>query len=105
MAEGQGNQKQKGIGSDPDNSPNDSLNARGNTGELSFLKGQKGFGPSDSKTEEASTGTAESELSAQNVKTRSFKKQMESFVERDDIPNSMKRGVKKYFSIIHKETK
>lgn len=107
MADGMKGNKgnKKGIGRSPDDSPNSSLNPTKNRGRLSFLSGKKGDGLSESRTEEAASGTGESGLSAKNAKTRDFKRQMETFVERDDIPDSMKRGVKKYFSIIHKETK
>lgn len=64
------------------------------------LKGLKGNGPSQSSVEDAESGTG---ISGRRnaVQQRSFARQMESFVARDDVPEEMKVGVREYFERIH----
>ncbi|MGJ8723202.1 MAG: hypothetical protein ACSHYB_01490 [Roseibacillus sp.] len=64
------------------------------------LKGQKGSGPSQSTVEDADSGAG---ISGRRnaVQERSFARQMESFVARDDVPEEMKLGVREYFERIH----
>lgn len=64
------------------------------------LKGLKGSGPSESTVEDAESGTGISGRRAA-VQQRSFARQMESFVARDDVPEEMKVGVREYFERIH----
>ena len=75
----------------------DKLKDNGNTTQL---KGQKGTGPSITKIEAADDGTGVSHLKAE-AKERSFKKQFESFVQREDVPEDVKDGVKHYFESLH----
>ena len=65
------------------------------------LKGQKGQGPSQSTVEDAESGTGISGKRG-TAKARDFNRQMESFVQRDDVPEEMKLGVREYFERIHK---
>lgn len=64
------------------------------------LKGQKGSGPSQSTVEDAESGTGISGRRTA-VQERTFARQMESFVARDDVPEEMKIGVREYFERIH----
>lgn len=64
------------------------------------LKGLKGSGPSITKIEAADDGTGVSRLKAE-AKERAFKKQFESFVQREDVPEDVKDGVKLYFESLH----
>lgn len=75
----------------------DKLNDNGNTTQL---KGQKGTGPSLTKIESADDGTGVSNRKAE-AKERAFKKQFESFVQREDVPEDVKDGVKLYFESLH----
>ncbi len=65
-------------------------------GQLAELKGQHGQGPSLSAVEEAESGTGVSSRRGE-TKQREFARQVESFVQRDDIPESLKLGVRNYF--------
>ena len=69
-------------------------------GQFSKLKGLKGNGPSLTKVESAEDGDGTSHLKHE-AKQREFKRQFESFVEREDIPADLKAGVKNYFTNIH----
>ena len=64
------------------------------------LQGQKGSGPSDTMVEDTDSGTGISSRRAKAVK-RSFAQQVEQFVQRDDVPEEMKLGVREYFERIH----
>ena len=71
-----------------------------NQGNLEQLTGQKGSGPSLSKVEEAESGSGVS--SNRTTRTaKEFSRQMESFIERDDVPEELKIGVREYFKTIH----
>ncbi len=67
---------------------------------VASLEGQKGSGPSITAVEEADTGTGISSRSGE-TKKREFRRQMESFVRRDDVPEDVKMGVKEYFERVH----
>jgi hypothetical protein len=75
----------------------DPLKDNGNTTQL---KGQKGTGPSLTKIEAADDGSGVSHRKAE-AKERAFKKQFESFVQREDVPEDVKDGVKQYFDALH----
>ncbi|MGJ8672796.1 hypothetical protein [Rubritalea sp.] len=78
----------------------DSIDELANDGNLEQLSGQKGSGPSLSKIEEAESGSGVS--SNRTTRTaREFDRQMESFIERDDVPEELKIGVREYFKTIH----
>lgn len=69
-------------------------------GQTTQLKGQKGTGPSLTKIEAADDGSGVSNRKAE-AKERAFKKQFESFVQREDVPEDVKDGVKQYFESLH----
>ena len=73
-----------------------------NKGYVTGLKGQKSRGASRIKIEEAASGRGVSRRSERAVKAQT-KRQMESFISRDDVPPAMKTGVKEYFTKIHKQ--
>ena len=71
------------------------------SGQADQLTGQIGAtGESDTSTETAESGTASSGRKHVAQK-REFRKQLESYVQREDIPESLKRGVQQYFATIH----
>lgn len=65
-------------------------------GSLTQLQGQQGSGPSLSAVEESESGTGVSNRRGE-AKQREFARQVESFVQRDDVPESLKLGVRNYF--------
>ncbi len=65
-------------------------------GALAQLNGQHGEGPSLSAVEDSESGTGTSTRKG-SAKERDFTRQMESFVQRDDVPESLKLGVRNYF--------
>ena len=65
-------------------------------GALAQLQGQHGAGPSLSSVEESESGTGVSGRRGE-AKQREFARQVESFVQRDDVPESLKLGVRNYF--------
>jgi len=87
-----------GVGTD--NSRRDVREGLLDNGQFTNLTGQKGEGPSLSKIEDAESGTGVSQRTAV-AREREFKRQYESFVQRDDIPESVKYAVGNYFESIH----
>lgn len=69
-------------------------------GQYTQLKGIKGEGPSMTKVEAAEDGSGVSGRRA-TQRNRSFQRQVESFVQREDVPDDVKSGVKEYFKNIH----
>lgn len=69
-------------------------------GQNTKLKGIKGSGPSLTQIQAADDGDGTSQRKSKATK-RDFKRQFESFVEREDIPEDLKSGVKEYFTNIH----
>jgi hypothetical protein len=69
-------------------------------GQTSQLKGIKGAGPSLTTVESADEGSGVSSRQA-TAREIQFKRQFESFVAREDVPEQVKRGVKHYFEVIH----
>lgn len=65
-------------------------------GSLAQLQGQHGDGPSLSAVEDSESGTGVSTRRT-SAQERDFTRQMESFVQRDDVPESLKLGVRNYF--------
>jgi hypothetical protein len=65
-------------------------------GQLAQLQGQHGSGPSLSAVEDAESGTGVSGRRGE-ARQREFTRQAESFVQRDDVPESLKLGVRNYF--------
>ncbi len=92
MATGQG----KGIGSASVDSRRSETELTQDNGNRDQLQGVKGQGPSQTSIEAADsgTGTATRMIKAQE---RSWQRQLESFVQREDVPAEVKDGVKEYF--------
>ncbi|MEL7498171.1 MAG: hypothetical protein AAFN77_11205 [Planctomycetota bacterium] len=90
--------KKAGTGSV--NSGRDEKDDRIDNGQYTKLKGIKGEGPSLTKIESADDGTGVSSRQ-HKAQQREFKRQYESFVNREDIPEDLKAGVKNYFTNIH----
>lgn len=65
-------------------------------GQLAQLQGQHGTGPSLSAVEDAESGSGVSGRRGE-ARQREFARQVESFVQRDDVPESLKLGVRNYF--------
>ncbi|MFT4176820.1 MAG: hypothetical protein QM627_09195 [Luteolibacter sp.] len=65
-------------------------------GSLALLQGQHGSGPSMSSVEDAESGSGVSGRRGE-ARQREFARQVESFVQRDDVPESLKLGVRNYF--------
>jgi hypothetical protein len=73
-------------------------------GQLAELKGQHGEGPALSSVEDAESGSGTSSRRG-TTQQRNFARQTESFVERNDIPESLKLGVRNYFENLQSTTK
>ncbi|MEK6248110.1 MAG: hypothetical protein N2C12_08015 [Planctomycetales bacterium] len=69
-------------------------------GQYTQLKGIKGKGPSMTKVEAAEDGSGVSGRRTTSH-NRSFQRQVESFIQREDVPDDVKSGVKEYFKNIH----
>lgn len=69
-------------------------------GRLTKLEGTLGEGPSQVTIEDADSGTGVSRLRSESREV-SHRQQLESFVEREDIPRPLKAGVRQYFENIH----
>ena len=69
-------------------------------GQFSQIKGEKGEGKSLVAVEAAESGTGRSKIQGKSNK-KDFKTQTESFMNREDIPDDLKGGVKNYFNSIH----
>lgn len=65
------------------------------------LQGEKGDGPSQVEVQNSETGTGVGSGGKARQKSVDFEKQMESFIDRTDVPHEMKNGVKEYFKIVH----
>jgi len=65
-------------------------------GNRDQLTGQKGSGPSNTSIESADSGSGKATRAAQ-VKEKVWQRQMESFIQREDVPAEVKEGVKEYF--------
>jgi hypothetical protein len=101
----QGQMRMKGAGglapgAGTDRSKRKARDKAPNLGNVASHEGQKGVGPSITAVEEADSGTGISGRSGE-TKAREFRRQMESFVRRDDVPEDVKMGVKEYFERVH----
>jgi hypothetical protein len=87
-----------GTGSSSNTNAN--VNDAPSTGDNSVLKGMKGQGPSINTTEAASDGSGS--RSGPNARLiQQYRRQAESFIRREDVPEVVKSGVKQYFESIH----
>ncbi len=75
----------------------DELSAKG---ALNKIKGQQGSGPSQKNIENATSGSAISKRVVKQARNE-FNYKMEEFIKRNDVPDEMKDGVKRYFSNLH----
>ncbi len=80
-----------------------SVESRRNESELSQdngsrdqLEGIKGQGPSNTSIESADNGTGTKTIQVKAAE-REWRRQMESFIQREDVPSEVKEGVKEYF--------
>lgn len=73
---------------------------RKDNGNLTQLKGQQAEGPSRSSIEQAESGEGVSGRAGSD-KNRDFRKQTESLVQRDDVPEELKQGIREYFNRVH----
>lgn len=68
-------------------------------GNRDQLQGQKGAGPSSTSIESADSGSGAASRRATESE-RAWQRQVESFVQREDVPAEVKSGVKEYFKAI-----
>ncbi len=93
----------KGIGSSTIANRREESDPALNNGNQQQLTGIKGSGPSDTTTEAATEGSGHATRTAKARETV-WKHQMESFIQREDIPSEVKEGVKEYFKGIQQVT-
>jgi hypothetical protein len=65
-------------------------------GNRDQIQGIKGQGPSNTSVESADIGTGAATRQVK-LNEREWKRQLESFVQREDVPTEVKEGVKEYF--------
>jgi len=73
-----------------------------NTGNPEHLTGILNEGDSEKEILNASSGTGSRSGGGTKNSAAGYKHQLEAFVEREDVPEEMKFGVKKYFDKIHR---
>lgn len=88
----------KNAGAGSADSQNNSLTPE--DGQLDAITGIKSAGPSQTMVEEASSGTGVSSQRG-SAPAAEHARQLESFVGRPDVPESLKEGVKTYFESLH----
>ncbi len=108
-------QCQSGLCNNPRNSPNAGGQKAGwgsndanreetdeliDNGQFTQIKGIKGQGPSLTTVESAEDGAGAGSRRHES-RRRTFQRQVESFVQREDVPEDVKAGVKEYFKNIH----
>ena len=64
------------------------------------MSGTHGTGPSTTSVEEAGSGAGSGTAISEHQR-QEYQRQLESFVRREDIPETVKAGVKAYFENIH----
>ncbi len=69
-------------------------------GQTETLQGIKRDGPSVKTVEAAEDGSGTASQGGES-KARSYQRQYESFISREDVPEEVKSGVKSYFQAIH----
>lgn len=70
------------------------------SGQLTKITGQQGRGISQKTIANATSGSGVSRRVNRQIKAK-FSYQMEAFIKRNDVPEAMKAGVKRYFSDLH----
>jgi tetratricopeptide (TPR) repeat protein len=93
-----------GVGSDTARNRREATDEGSRRGKTVKITGQKGTGASRKNIEKASSGSA---LSKRVIKKTSndFSYKMEEFIKRNDVPDEMKDGVKRYFNDLHEGMK
>lgn len=91
---------QRGIGSQSDGRFTDRDTTEDPRGIETQLTGAKGEGPALVAVEDAASGDGVSTISSRRSEVK-FRKQMESLVRREDVPENLKDGVRNYFESIH----
>lgn len=86
----------KGIGSASSDSRRDASEQTQDNGNRDQLQGIKGSGPSNTTVEAADSGNGTATRQAK-VAEREWQRQVESFIQREDVPAEVKDGVKEYF--------
>ena len=90
----------KRAGEGSDHSQRKEKSALKENDQFAQLSGIKRKGPSNSSIEDAESGTGVSRRRGE-AKERSYQRQFESFVHRDDVPEDLKTGVREYLKSIH----
>ena len=90
----------KGIGASSNLARRDDRDELLDNGQTESLKGIKGQGPSQTTVETADEGSGISGRTATS-KQRDYRRQFESFVSREDVPEEVRVGVRRYFESIH----
>lgn len=90
----------RGIGSSSNFSERLARDEVMDNGNTESLKGIKGQGPSQTSIETAEEGTGVASRGT-TKSAREYKRQFESFVSREDVPDEVRAGVKQYFQSIH----
>lgn len=90
----------RGVGASSVDSRRDPSDEALAAGPTERLTGIKNAGPSQKTTESADDGSGVSTRVAQS-KEREFRRSVESYVSREDVPPAVRRGVKRYFESIH----
>ncbi|MEM8737105.1 MAG: hypothetical protein AAGG38_01325 [Planctomycetota bacterium] len=88
----------KKAGSSTSNST--SASADPDYGRFDAITGQKNAGPSQTVVEDAASGTGTSGRRA-SAPAAQHSRQLESFVDRPDVPEPLREGVKTYFESLH----
>jgi uncharacterized membrane protein YgcG len=91
----------KKAGWGTDESRRDQRDELVDNGQTEALQGIKGQGPSQTTVEAAEDGSGVSSRPASSP-ARTYRRQYESFVSREDVPEQVKSGVRNYFESIHK---
>lgn len=91
----------KKAGEGSDDAIREQRDEQADNGQNTKLKGLKGKGPSLTQVQAADDGDGVATRGAE-AKQREFERQFESFVDREDIPEDLKNGVKEYFTNIHR---
>ena len=97
LMQGKGGEK---AGDGVDRNSNGQKSELTNNNQFTQIKGAKGEGKGIVAVEEAESGTGVSRIKGKTNK-KDFKNQTESFMNREDIPDDLKGGVKNYFNSIH----
>lgn len=71
------------------------------TGTLEHLSGQLGEGESQKRIEDAASGAGVASDPGAEKAMGGYAQQLEAFVQREDVPEEMKHGVKGYFKRVH----